>query len=401
MEYGMTPQGFKPKRFAEILGEMNEELAEIIDPTSGERPFLNSTDDTILQQIAAVFAEQLAFCWNAAAEGAIQFDPLKNTGAGQSGTVQLNGILRKTGTATVIGLLCTGVSGTVIPAGSIVTDAGKKVMYATVAEAVIYGNSAVVNAAAMEKGTPAPGQNTVVFMARPISGWQSVTNVSLVHEGTVEETDEELRRRQQWSTALPAMSIVEAVYAALANVSGVQWARVYQNINLQSDSRGIPGKEVAPVVVGGSDEEIADVLWRRLPLGMQGFGTTAIVKTDAQGFEYQISFTRPVKIPIFVSVTVTVSTPGLIPQNAAELIKQRIIDYARYGGEGNDAGFPPGTGVIRSRLFTPVNGIPGHGITDLKIGTEAESLAEQDISIAWNQVSEWIADNITVTVNQP
>jgi uncharacterized phage protein gp47/JayE len=122
--------------------------------------------------------------------------------------------------------------------------------------------------------------------------------------------------------------------------------------------------------------------------------------TDSQGFEYPISFTRPSRIPIRVAVTVTTSEPGLTPVNAEELIRQYIVDYARYGGEGNDAGFPPGVNVIRSRLFTPINRVPGHRITSLKIGTSSGSLVEQDISIAWNQVSTWDATNITVMIEQ-
>ena len=394
----MTPRGFVPKRFAEILGDLNDGLAGVIDPATGERPFQNPTDDTILQQIVGVFAEQLSFCWNAAAEGAIQFDPLKNTGAGQSGTVQLNGILRKTGTATVIGLTLAGVNGTIVPAGSRVTDTMRRIAYATVAEAVIIDGTAEVNATATEKGTPAPELNTVVFMQTPVAGWRSVANTSLVHEGTIEETDEELRRRQQWSTSLPAASIVESLYAALMNVPGVQWARVYQNMELAADSRGITGKEAAAVVVGGTDKEIAEALWMRLPIGMTGFGTTTVTITDIQGCEYEISFTRPAPVPVFVSITVEASRPGVIPQDAEDLIKQYIIDYARYGGAGNDVGFPPGTDVIHSRLFTPVNMVPGHRVTELQIGTVPGNLAEQDISIAWNQVSVWSEDNIEVTI---
>ena len=399
MAYGMTPQGFIPKRLAEILGEINAELSEITDPMTGDRPFLNSTDDSVLQQIAAVFAEQLAFCWNASAEGAIQFDPLKNTGAGQSGVVQLNGILRKTGTETIIGLALSGVNGTIIPAGSRVTDVEKKIAYVTMANAVITNGTATVNAAATVKGSPAPKLNTVVFMQTPVAGWKSVTNVSLIREGTAEETDEELRRRQQWSTALPAAAIIESIYAAVTAVPGVKWARVYQNIDIEPDSRGIPGKEVAAVVVGGLNKEIAEALWRRFPAGMVGYGSTVVTVKDAQGEEYAISFTRPTQIPIYVSVTVEASPPGILPQDAEALMKQYIVDYARYGGAGNDIGFPPGMEVVLSRLYTPVNMVSGHRVLGIQIGTSSGSLAAQNIPIAWDEVSEWDVENITVTIN--
>lgn len=74
---GMTPQGFIPKRLADIIADMNTNLESIYDKKSDSYPFQNATDDSILQQIVGVFSEQLSFCWNAAYQAAIQFDPLK------------------------------------------------------------------------------------------------------------------------------------------------------------------------------------------------------------------------------------------------------------------------------------------------------------------------------------
>ena len=41
-------------------------LAEIIDPRSGEGPFRNASDDAVLRQIVAIFAEAVAGVENAA-----------------------------------------------------------------------------------------------------------------------------------------------------------------------------------------------------------------------------------------------------------------------------------------------------------------------------------------------
>ena len=102
MEYGMTPQGFVPKRLAEIQGSLNNRLSDIVNPTTNEFPFQNVSDDSILQQVVGVFSEALSEVWNAAYDAYTQFDPLKNTGAGQSGTVQLNAIQRKPGAPTIL-----------------------------------------------------------------------------------------------------------------------------------------------------------------------------------------------------------------------------------------------------------------------------------------------------------
>lgn len=95
--YGMTLAGFIPKRLADIQNDMNASIALIVDPHTGEYPFQNVTDDAVLQQVVGVFASALEEAWEAAYEASVQFDPQKNTGAGQSGTVQLNAITRKAG----------------------------------------------------------------------------------------------------------------------------------------------------------------------------------------------------------------------------------------------------------------------------------------------------------------
>ena len=115
--FGMTPEGFKPKRLADIYADLNTGISTIVDPQTGARPFQNISDDSILQEVLGVVAEGLSMCWNAAYEASVQFDPLKNTGAGQSATVQLNAIQRKPGTYTKVTMLMTGVLNTLIPAG--------------------------------------------------------------------------------------------------------------------------------------------------------------------------------------------------------------------------------------------------------------------------------------------
>ena len=58
-QYGMTGAGFIPKRLADIQSDLNLELANIVDPSTGEYPFQNAADDAILQQVVGVFASAL------------------------------------------------------------------------------------------------------------------------------------------------------------------------------------------------------------------------------------------------------------------------------------------------------------------------------------------------------
>lgn len=396
--YGMTEKGFVPKRLADIQESINSNLLAIVDPKTGEYPFQNASDDSILQQVVGVFAEALSEAWNAAYQASVQYDPLYNSGAGQSGTVQLNAITRKPGSYSQIELSLSGQAYTVIPQGQQVTDAAKLYTFATMQE-VILGEDGTGKVAAQSttKGPFSPALGIIVKMATPISGWNNVTNTATLVVGSYEETDEELRVRQQRSTYLTGYRLIDAIYAAVYNVPGVTYARAYQNCSVSpQDERGIPFKEVAVVAEGGDSREIAEALFLRLPTGQLGYGNTTETFFDKQDIAYPISFTRPVDVPIYVNVELTIENRALFPDNYVTLVQQYILEYVQYGGEGNADGFPPGAEVLRTRLYTPINRVPGHSIKSLTIGVDPSSLGEVDIPIQWDQVSRFAADRITV-----
>ncbi len=403
-DYGMTPQGFVPKRLARIVEDLNTNIAGIVDHASGEFPFRNASDDSILQQILGVFAEGLSECWEAAYDGSVQFDPLKNTGAGQAGTVQLNAMLVKPGASTIVRMRLGGKNGVTVPKGSRIATADNQYVFAT-REAASIGVSGTVEVLAQctVKGAADPAKGTVISIQNPTPGWLTATNLETVSLGSPEETGEQVRRRQQRSTSLTSYRQIEAVYAAVMNVPGVVYCRAYQNSRTHpADARGIPFKEVAVVAEGGDPRAIAEALFYRFPVGVAGYGTTTEVFYDAQGISHAISFSRPEEISVAVRIDVAITNRAEFPDTGAERIKQAVMDYAAYGGDGNDDGFPPGDNVVCSRLYTPVNNVPGHKITRLEIAAVPDAgdpaFSTDDLIVAWNQVARFDPERILVNV---
>ena len=416
-DYGMTPQGFVPKRAADIADHINANLSQIIDPETGERMFQNPSDDGILQQIVGVFTEGLSECWEAGYNGSVQFDPLKNSGAGQAGTVQLNAILAKPGAKTVIELTLSGRPGTEVPKGARVGSAFGKQSYATT-DTVVLGDLAVVrddrgrdigvarvNAECTTKGEFEPEPGSVVQIQTPLPGWTAAVNTDLITPGSEPETEEQLRRRQQRSTSLTSYRQIDAIYAAVMNVPGVIFCRAYQNDRYYPhDRRGIPFKEVAVVAEGGDSRTIGQALFMRFPVGVIGYGSLEERFYDQQGVSYGICFSRPIEVPVVVEVDLAVIDKGDFPPNYAQLIKEEIMNYARYGGEKTEGGFPPGADVIISRLLTPINRVGGHKVLRVAVGLEGVGRPEQeDLPIPWNRVARFHPERIRVArpVDQP
>jgi uncharacterized phage protein gp47/JayE len=391
MGAGMTALGFVPKRLADIQNDINTALQAIVDPATSEQPFLNATDDSILQQIVGVFAEQLSICWEAAYEASIQFDPLAASGSNLSALVQLRGLLRLAGTYATVSINLIGTAGAIIPAGSQVSTLDGSLVFTTLTTVTLgVGGTGNVFAQCTVKGSVNITTSATALILTPVSGWSGCTFGTVSTQGTFEETDAALRLRYTQSIALLSSAFAESIYAAVVNVPGVTYCGVFQNSTTTTDSRGIPAKEVAVVVAGGSDSDVAAALFSKFPIGVQGYGSTTVVVTDVNGTSYNISFSRPTNVPIYVNVTIH-ATSTLISPTIASDIANAIIAYAQ-------AQFNVGQSVTISRLYTPINSQPYFSVTLLKIGLSSGATDIADVTIAWNQLSTWNTANIVVTI---
>lgn len=402
-DYGVTPEGFILKRLADIREDLATALSAVSDPTTGETltPNLDNEDDPLVQVVNAL-ADALAVAWEHLQSAYNQFDPLKADGAGLSGVVQLNGIVRKPGIFSTVVLTVYGTEGTVIPAGSRVAKSDGSDLFITTGTATISGGSATATAQAEVLGPVAATIGTLTRILSPLSGWSGVTNLVEASPGTLEETDTELRLRQQASTALPARSVIESIYAGVLDLDGVSYCRVYQNNTLTDpDARGIPAKSVAVIVVGGENAEIAETIFNRLPAGAGVHGTTTETVYDEMGTGYDIKFTRPTPVTVPVDIEATIIHPDLFPDDGEDRIKAAIVAFAESGASvlgiasGFDQnGYIPGESVYASELYLPVMSVPGIVITVLTVGDPAAA----SVAIAWDEIASITADDITVTV---
>jgi uncharacterized phage protein gp47/JayE len=403
MAYGITDEGFSLKRLATIISDINEALAQITDPQTGE--VLNLTDENDpLVNIRDALADALAVAWEQLQLAYNQFDPLKATGAGLSGLVQLNALTRHPGIYSTVTLTMAGTPNLYISSGKQVATYDDLVKFTLPSWTFDGAGAATVVGTCTEEGPLEAGAGDVTKINNPSPGWDTCINAEAATVGSLPETDRELRTRQQQSTETTGRSTIEDIYGNLANLDGVTWARVYQNNTLTTDGRGIPGKSIAPVVLGGNDQEIADILHEQAPALCGFHGTTTVNVSDDQGISYAVKFTRPNQIPVYVSIELTVVTQALWPTDGDDQIREAILDYAISGAPGlgidegySRYGFAPGQSVYSSELYTPINSVPGTQITSLLIGYD-DPPTLQSIAIDWDEIATFDPDNISVTV---
>jgi len=247
---------------------------------------------------------------------------------------------------------------------------------------------------AVEVGEINQDANTITEIVTPVLGWDSVTNPLAASPGRLVETDEEIRLRFRNTKLERSSNILDSLYSSLLNVDGVQEVAIYENDTDITDSNGVLPHSFLPVVLGGSSQSIAQTIWENKPMGIASQGNTVVPITDSQGFLHNIGFERPTPVTIYVAMVLSLNpeAPVQFSGDGADQIRAAIQTYA-------SENFGVGKDVIYSRMFTPINTIPGHQVDSLFIGTTPSPVGTSNITIDFADISSFESVNISITVS--
>lgn len=406
MTFGLTPEGFNNKRLADILEEAETNLSNIVDPQSDQTLDPQFDSDDPAMQIVKVPLDGLSGGWDLFQAVTDQFDPNNASGPLLASLVQLNGITKNNGSPSTAPCLLTGTPGTEIPPGQIVSDDQQINLWVTDFIVVLDGaGQGTTQVSCQVVGPTSAPLGTINTILTSVPGWDTISNTATATLGELVETDQDLRVRRDQSTLAPAAAPAEAIWANLLNIEGVTFARVLSNRTLVTDSNGIPGKSIAAIVVGGDDTEIGEVLLSRTSDIADWFGNTSVEFFDLQGEPYQVFFIRPDDLDIWVEVDIEIINTATWPSNGAQMMADNIVTYSISGAPGlgvsdgfRQIGFLPGVDIEASRLYTPINSIPGHRIVELRIGTAPSPGVVATIPVAFDQQSRFDTSRIAVNI---
>ncbi len=241
---------------------------------------------------------------------------------------------------------------------------------------------------AIESGIIEQPANTIDTILTPMLGWDSVINPVAATPGEDRETDEQLRLRFRNGKFDRATNTLDAIYSALINLDNVSEVTIYENDTSVVDGNGVPAHSFLPIVSGGLSTDIANAIWDNKPIGILSYGNTTVSISDVQGFPHDISFSRPDPVVIYISMNIT--TDVNFPPNGNDAIKSALIDYFT-------ANFGTGYDVIYSRLYTPINSIPGHEVNTLTIGTSPSPVGVGNIIVAFDEIASLNTTNVIIT----
>ena len=215
--------------------------------------------------------------------------------------------------------------------------------------------------------------NTITQIDTAVLGWEGVRNTYTVFASEPTESDANLKYRVELKGS-SNFSIINSLTYNLRTLRGV----TYTNYQVTKDG-------IYVTVLGGNDQEIAEVLFNNLN-GVLYLGDNVATVKDMNGAEHEVRFSRPQPVSLQIQASLIVSPA--FPVDGIAKIKEAIVDWFNSLDVGED--------IYYSRLYEPINRVRGFSIKNLKVGRVGGSLGTDDIIIRHNEIATISADNIYI-----
>ena len=375
-DWGLTDAGFRRPTYAELLDALEYKARELFGSKA------NLTVRSPLGIFLRIFAWMLNLLFSTLED--VYNSRFIDTAVGAS-LYNLGRALglRLLGAQKAVGYLTfTGENGVEVPEGFLAeTTAGMQ--YVTVSSGVIRDGEVTLPATAVSSGPDSnTAEGTITTITNPKLGIESVTNVKPFEGGRNTETDAEFRERYYKSVdfagGVNIDAIIAEVYESVEAVIAVTGEE--NDTDFESES-GLPPHSFEVVAYGGLDEEIAKAIFRRKAAGIQTFGNTTVAVLGVSGQTFNISFSRPTPVKVWVRVTDLV-TDRHFPLDGVEQIKSSIVSFI---GGNTRGGLNIGQDVIQVVLPTEVLKVPGVVDFNLQISPDGETFGWGNIEIAARQ----------------
>ena len=378
---GLTLGGFVPDTF-ETIKERIESRLEVYNPGFDFSP--DSPDG----QLIGVMTFEIAQAWAQLNNVYNSYNPQVASGAALRNLGLITGLPYGVANRSSAILETQGVTGTIIPRNSLVTDA-EGVEFYTSFPTTIPSNLQVV---AVVPGTVPVPAGTITVIKTPVDGWSGITQTTDGVEGGVAQTEQQYRNFRQRTVMRNYTSSVDTMQARLLEL-GLGQAYVSNNVDSIATLPDGTTPNTIQVVVGelGSVNpvDVANVILDTNAIGCPTFGNTSEILEDDQGVATEVFFS--IAAPVSIEVTLDVTYLSDNTAGASENITTALFDHINSLLSDED--------VIWSRLFGYITPYAKAQVNSLTIAVQGDSHGIVNIPINSNQFANILVGDISLTVD--
>jgi len=389
----LDKNGYKRKTYDELLTEMQARAKELF----GEN--VNVTGRSIIGYLLRIIAWFLSLVWEDNEDVYYSASINSATGPSLDRLLPYGGISRNNEGYAEGPLSISGSANYTLLQGFVVTNQFD-VFFETIEDVTLDANGrGTVTIRAVEPGiTGNVGAGQVTIIVNPDANIEAVSNPEDITGGREKETDAEAKDRYDVSVEGLGSATIPSVRANLLKLDGVRAAQVIDNYTMETVN-GQPPKSIQAFVLGGNDQEIAEIIFNTKAGGIQPFGTVTKTVTDLGGQVHTVGFSRAEEVLIYIRVTLQKN--AAFPADGGNQIRSALV--RAIGGEDVSgalyAGLSMGDDVIYSRLIAQIYKVEGIDDVQLELSKDGINYISGNIAIGLQQVAQTDSDLIEVIAN--
>lgn len=359
---GLTDKGYQRRNYAEILEAKKQRAKELL----GED--IDTSDQSVLGKYLAINAYDQAVAEEEIE--AVYYARFPNTASGQNldRLLVFAGITRNPASAAVYSVKVTGTAGYVIPACFLVgTDTD--ITFWTAQEYTIgTDGTCIIEVSCTETGSIG-NLSSAAAICKPVNpdaNINTVTGLECLTAGADVESDADLRVRFAAAVEGSGSCNENAIRAAILRVPTVQYAAVISNNTDEADSDGRPPHSFECYVLGGDDyeQEIAEAIFDKRPVGIKTVGDKAVTIIDISGTERVVSYSPAPTV--LITVKAQIKTGGAFPDDGAALVQESVSKHIN--------GLGIGTSLVLSSIYGHIYSVSGVAeVVTLELSTDGGS----------------------------
>lgn len=402
----VTPAGIEGTK----LSEYKSDMEEIFRTAFGDDLVMDA--DTPQGTAAGLIALRLAEIDEKVVGQSNSLSILDASGQQVDGLTAILAIARSGDEPSLVDVTMTGVPGTVVPAGSLARSTAGN-LFVLRADATMGADGLAAGMMESVEGGPvACSAGTITGIVSGLTGWETLDNPEDGELGRLKESDYVFRKQYFRKLFKNAVSARESVLAEVLDQQNVLEAVCEENDT--GAAKAVKGVELPPnsivvVALGGADSDIAQAIQRKKTGGTATSGDTAVTvpstRADGRkGPDIVIRFYRAIKIAMEIDLDID---PGSsFPSNGVSLLKERIMAYFAGMLDLQTAqddfemdGLLIGDAVAKSRLYTPINSVPGHVVNWINLRRKGDENVEVAAMSLLEKAVILSSDDITITKN--